>query len=81
MAKMGLEAICRRTNASRPHPQHPIYPYLVRNVAIARPNQVWRSDITFIPVLSGFLYLVALLDRAFCPPLVKGQRRVRRARR
>ena len=60
MAKMGLEAVYRRANTSRPHPQHPIYPYLLRNMTITRPNQVWCSDITFIPVRGGFLYLVAI---------------------
>ena len=64
MAMMGLEAIYRRPNTSRPHPQHPIYPYLLRNVAVTRPNQVWCSDITFIPVRGGFLYLVAIMDWA-----------------
>lgn len=64
MAKMGLEAIYRRPNTSRPHPQHPIYPYLLRNVEITRPKQAWCSDITFIPVQGGFLYLVAIMDWA-----------------
>lgn len=64
MAKMGLEAIYRRPNTSRPHPQHPIYPYLLRNMAITRPNQVWCSDITFIPVRGCLLYLVAIMDWA-----------------
>ena len=64
MAKMGLEAIYRRPNTSRPHPQHPVYPYLLRNMAITRPNQIWCSDITFIPVRGGFLYLVAIMDWA-----------------
>ena len=64
MAKMGLEAIYRRPNTSRPHPQHPIYPYLLRSMTITRPNQVWCSDITFIPVRGGFLYLVAIMDWA-----------------
>ena len=64
MAKMGLEAIYRRPNTSLPHPQHPVYPYLPRNMAITQPNQVWCSDITFIPVRGGFLYLVAIMDWA-----------------
>ena len=64
MAKMGLEAIYRRPNTSRPHPQHPNYPYLLRNMAVTRPNQVWCLDITFIPVWGGFLYLVAIMDWA-----------------
>ena len=64
MARMGLEAIYRRPNTSRPNPQNPIYPYLLRNMAITRSNQVWCSDITFIPVRGGFLYLVAIMDWA-----------------
>jgi putative transposase len=62
MAKMGLEAIYKRPNTSKAHPQHPIYPYLLRKMKINRPNQVWCSDITFIPVKHGFLYLVAIMD-------------------
>ena len=62
MAKMGLEAIYKRPNTSKAHPQHPIYPYLLRKMKIDRPLQVWCSDITFIPVKHGFLYLVAIMD-------------------
>jgi putative transposase len=61
---MGLEAIYKRPNTSKAHPQHPIYPYLLRKMEIDRPNQVWCSDITFIPVKHGFLYLVAIMDWA-----------------
>ncbi|UWR08988.1 IS3 family transposase [Ruegeria sp. B32] len=50
VAKMGLEAICKRPRTSQPHPQHPVYPYLLRKMRIDRPNQVWCADITFIPV-------------------------------
>ena len=50
MAKMGLEAIYKRPRTSQPHPQHPVYPYLLRKMAIDRPNQVWCADITFVPV-------------------------------
>jgi putative transposase len=64
MAKMGLEAIYKRPRTSQPHPQHPIYPYLLRKMVIDRPNQVWCADITFIPVRHGFLYLVAIMDWA-----------------
>ncbi len=64
MAKMGLEAIYKRPRTSQPHPQHPVYPYLLRGMAIDRPNQVWCADITFIPVKRGFLYLVAIMDWA-----------------
>ncbi len=62
MAKMGLEAIYKRPRTSQPHPQHKVYPYLLRSMTINRPNQVWCSDITFIPVKHGFLYLVAIMD-------------------
>ncbi|MEE4016092.1 IS3 family transposase [Roseibium sp. FZY0029] len=64
MAKMGLEAIYKRPRTSQPHPQHKVYPYLLRGMTIGRPNQVWCSDITFIPVKHGFLYLVAIMDWA-----------------
>lgn len=62
MAKIGLEAIYKRANTSKAHPQHPIYPYLLRKMKIDRPNQVWCSDITFIPEERGSLYLVAIMD-------------------
>ena len=61
---MGLQAIYKGPNTSKKHPQHRIYPYLLRKFAISRPNQVWCSDITYIPVKNGFLYLVAIMDWA-----------------
>ncbi len=64
MVKMGLEAIYKRPRTSQRHPQHPVYPYLLRKVQIDRPNQVWCADITFVPVKNGFLYLVAIVDWA-----------------
>ena len=64
MAKMGLEAICKRSGTSQPHPHHPVWPYLLRKMVIDRPNQAWCADITFIPVKRGFLYLVAIMDWA-----------------
>jgi len=64
MAKMGLEAIYKRPRTSQPHPQHPVYPYLLRKMLIDRPNQVWCADITFVPIKNGFLYLVAIMDWA-----------------
>ena len=64
MAKMGLEAIYKRPKTSQPHPQHPVFPYLLRKMQIDRPNQVWCADITFVPVKNGFLYLVAIMDWA-----------------
>ena len=62
MAKMGLEAIYKRPRTSQPHPQHPVYPYLLRGMTIDRPNQVRCADITIIHVRHGFLYLVAIMD-------------------
>jgi putative transposase len=62
MRVMGIETIYRKPNLSRRHPQHKIYPYLLRNVAITRPHQVWSCDITYIPMKHGFLYLVAVID-------------------
>ena len=64
MRLMGLEAIYKRPRTSQPHPQHPVYPYLLRSLTIDRPNLVWCADITFIPVRRGFLYLVAIMDWA-----------------
>jgi putative transposase len=64
MGIMGLQAVYKGPNTSKKHPQHRIYPYLLRKLAITRPNQVWCSDITYIPVKRGFLYLVAIMDWA-----------------
>lgn len=60
MKKMGIEALYRRPNTSKPEPGHKIYPYLLRDVAVTRPNQVWATDITYIPMARGFAYLVAI---------------------
>lgn len=62
MKKMAIEALYRRPNTSRPAPGHTVYPYLLRNVAVARPNQVWAMDITYIPMARGFVYLAAVVD-------------------
>lgn len=59
MRLMGLEAIYPRPKTSRPHPEHKVYPYLLRDLTIDRPNQVWTTDITYIPMERGFMYLVA----------------------
>ena len=64
MRLMGLSAIYQKPNTSRPHPQHRIYPYLLRGMEITRPNQVWCADISYIPMRRGFLYLVAIMDWA-----------------
>ena len=58
MRKMGLRAIYQKPNTSAPHPEHRIYSYLLRDLPIVRPNQVWCTDITYIPMRRGFLYLV-----------------------
>ena len=62
MKRMGIEAIYRRPNTSRPAPGHRIYPYRLRGMAITRPNQVWAMDITYIPMARGFVYLAAVVD-------------------
>ena len=64
MRLMGLQAIYQPPRTSDPHPEHRIYPYLLRNLEVNRPNQVWCADITYIPVQRGFLYLVAIRDWA-----------------
>jgi putative transposase len=62
MRILGIEALYPKPNLSRPAPGHEIYPYLLRGVSIERPNQVWSTDITYIPIHGGFLYLVAVMD-------------------
>ncbi len=62
MRKMGIEALHPRQRTSRPGKGHRIYPYLLKDLVIDRPNQVWSTDITYIPMAKGFLYLVAILD-------------------
>jgi putative transposase len=62
MREMGLEAIWQKPNTSKPHPEHRIYPYLLRGLTIDRPNFVWCADVTYIPMPKGFLYLVAIMD-------------------
>ena len=62
MQCMGLQAIYQKPDTSKPHPSHPVYPYLLKNVAIIRPNQVWATDITYIRLRKGFCYLVAVMD-------------------
>ena len=64
MKKMSIEALYRKANTSRRNQAHRIYPYLLRNVTIGRPNQVWAMDTTYIPMQRGFVYLTAVLDWA-----------------
>src|SRR6476661_3036406 len=64
MRVMGIEALVPRPGTSKAAPGHRIYPYLLRGVSITEPNHVWASDITYIPMAQGFLYLVALIDWA-----------------
>jgi len=62
MRLMGLWAIYQKPNTSRQHPEHTVYPYLLRGLTIDRPNQVWCADITYIPMAKGFVYLMAVMD-------------------
>jgi len=62
MRVMRIEAIYQKPNTSRRHPDHVVYPYLLRGLVIDRPNQVWCADITYIPMAKGFVYLVAVMD-------------------
>jgi putative transposase len=62
MRQLGLAGMAPGPNTSRPHPEHKIYPYLLRGVAVVRPNQVWSTDITYIRLARGFAYLVAIID-------------------
>jgi putative transposase len=62
MRLMGIEAIYPKPQTTKRNQEHKIYPYLLRNVAVVRPNQVWSTDITFVPLPCGFVYLTAVLD-------------------
>ena len=62
MRRMGIEALYRRPRTTKPEPGHKIYPYLLRDLEITRPNQVWAMDITYIPMARGFVYLAVVLD-------------------
>ena len=64
MDRMGIQALCPQPGTSKRHPQHKIYPYLLRKVAIRRANQVWALDTTYIPMARGFVYLTAVVDVA-----------------
>jgi putative transposase len=62
MHLMGIESMAPKPKTSEPHPEHVVYPYLLRNLQISRPDQVWATDITYIPMRAGFVYLVAIMD-------------------
>ena len=62
MRILGLAGMAPGPNTSRSHPQHKVYPYLLRGVVVSRPNQVWSTDITYIRLTHGFVYLVAIID-------------------
>lgn len=62
MRKLGLEAVFPKKNTSKRNPEHPVYPYLLRDIIITRPNQVWSMDITYIRLGKGFVYLAAVID-------------------
>lgn len=64
MRRMGITAIYRRPKTTRRHPAHPVFPYLLRKLAITRPNHVWAADITYLPMARGFVYLVVIMDWA-----------------
>jgi putative transposase len=64
MRKMGISALYQKPRLSEPHPDHKIYPYLLRGLEITRSNAAWCSDITYIPMAKGFCYLVAIMDWA-----------------
>ncbi len=64
MTRMGIEAVYRKPHTSQRHPAHKVYPYLLRQLEITRPNHVWAADITYIPMQRGFVYLFAVLDWA-----------------
>src|SRR5262245_1716750 len=62
MRLMGLEAIYPKPRTTQRHPEHRVYPYLLRDVEITRPDQAWSTDITYVPLRGGYLYLAAIMD-------------------
>jgi putative transposase len=69
LRRMGIEALYRKPNLSRPHPEHRVFPYRLRGLVIERPNQVWAMDICYIPMQRGFVYLAAVMDCGMCQQL------------
>lgn len=64
MQRMGIESLSPKPGMSKRYAGHPVYPYLLRGLSIDQPNQVWATDITYIPMARGFMYLVAIMDWA-----------------
>lgn len=64
MLIMGIESLAPKPGTNRRQPKHPVYPYLLRGGTIDKPNQVWGTDITYIPMARGFMYLIAIMDWA-----------------
>jgi len=62
MREMGIEAVYPKPNTSKPNPDHKVYPYLLKGLILTHPNQVWSTDITYIPMIGGFMYLTAIID-------------------
>lgn len=62
MQEIGIQGIAPGPNTSKPHPENKVYPYLLRGLAIERPDQVWSTDVTFVPMTKGYMYLVAVID-------------------
>ena len=62
MKRMGVEALYRKPRTTKRHPEHKVYPYLLRNLAVTRANQVWAMDLTYLPMARGFVYLAAVID-------------------
>ena len=77
MAKMGLVPVYQKPRTTVPHPEHRKWPYLLRNLQIDRPDKVWCADITYITMRRGFLYLVAIMERAITAPSARARWRVR----
>ena len=73
MRLLGVHALYQRPRTSQPHPAHRIYPYLLRDLPITRPNHVWCTDVTYIPLRRGFLYLVAVMGVSASPDVTKTQ--------
>src|SRR2546430_17521342 len=73
MKRMRMETLYRKPNTSKPEPDHKVYPYLLRNVPVTGPNQVWAMDVTYIPMARGFVYLTSGVG-PFSPPRLARRR-------